>query len=107
VVLHIAPSPNSDLYIKCKRIDDLSTSNMTNTELETSVETENDTSLQMREEQQQPQKQEEQEKIFTDIEHEIGCPRCFDTMTLRSDFDNLYYSCEECGFILYTIKRNL
>jgi len=22
VVLHIAPSPNGDLYIKCKRIDD-------------------------------------------------------------------------------------
>lgn len=47
MVLHIAPSPNSDLYIKCKRIDDLTASNMTNTELETSVETENDTSLQM------------------------------------------------------------
>jgi hypothetical protein len=98
VVLHIAPSPNSDLYIKCKRIDDLSASDMTNTELETSVETENDTSLEMGGEQQQCQKQEE---------HEIECPRCFDTMTLRSDFDNLYYSCEECEFILYTIKRNL
>ena len=107
MVLHIAPSPNGDLYIKCKRIDDLSASDMTNTELETSVETENDTSLQIGGEQQQSQKQEEQEKIFTDIEHEIECPRCFDTMTLRSDFDNLYYSCEECGFILYTIKRNL
>jgi len=80
---------------------------MPNTELETSVETETDTSLQIGGEQQQSQKQEKQEKIFTDIKHEIECPHCYDTMTLRSDFDNLYYSCEECGFILYTIKRNL
>ena len=46
----------------------------------------------------------EQEK-YTDIEHEIECPRCYDIMHLLSDFDSLYYSCEECGFILYTMKR--
>jgi Zn finger protein HypA/HybF involved in hydrogenase expression len=46
----------------------------------------------------------EQEK-YTDIEHEIECPRCYDIMVLLSDFDSLYYSCEECGFILYTMKR--
>ena len=46
----------------------------------------------------------EQEK-YTDIEHEIECPRCYDIMVLLSDFDSLYYSCEECGFILYTVKR--
>ena len=46
----------------------------------------------------------EQEKN-TDIEHEIECPRCYDIMVLLSDFDSLYYSCEECGFILYTMKR--
>ena len=46
----------------------------------------------------------EQEK-YTDIEHEIDCPRCYDTMTLRSDFDSLYYFCEECAFILYTIRK--
>jgi hypothetical protein len=40
-----------------------------------------------------------------DIEHEIECPRCYDTMILLSDFDALYYSCEECGFLLYTVKR--
>ena len=46
----------------------------------------------------------EQEK-YTDIEHEIECPRCYDIMVLLSDFDSLYYSCEQCGFILYTMKR--
>jgi hypothetical protein len=40
------------------------------------------------------------------IEHEIECPRCHDRMELCSDFDNLYYVCEECDFYLYTIKRN-
>ena len=38
------------------------------------------------------------------IEHEIGCPRCYKIMTLCSDFDSLYYHCEECDFSLYTIK---
>jgi len=40
------------------------------------------------------------------IEHEIECPRCNDIMTLSSDFDQLYYSCEACNFSLYTFKRN-
>lgn len=40
------------------------------------------------------------------IEHEIECPRCHDRMELCSDFDSLYYVCEECDFYLYTIKRN-
>ncbi|MEW6604006.1 MAG: hypothetical protein AB1351_04875 [Thermoproteota archaeon] len=40
------------------------------------------------------------------IEHEIECPRCHDSMELCSDFDSLYYVCEECDFCLYTIKRN-
>ena len=40
-----------------------------------------------------------------DIQHEIECTRCYDTMILLSDFDALYYSCEECGFLLYTVKK--
>jgi late competence protein required for DNA uptake (superfamily II DNA/RNA helicase) len=72
---------------------------MADTELETSVKTKN--SPQIEEEEQQQQKQE----IVTDIEHEIDCPRCYDTMTLRSDFDSLYYFCEECAFILYTVRK--
>lgn len=39
------------------------------------------------------------------LEHEIDCPRCRDSMTLCSDFDRLYYFCEECDFFLYTIKK--
>jgi hypothetical protein len=70
---------------------------MADTELETSVKTKN--SPQIEEEQQQKQ------EIVTDIEHEIDCPRCYDTMTLRSDFDSLYYFCEECAFILYTVRK--
>ena len=55
---------------------------MADTELETSVKTEN--SPQIEEQQRQ--------EIATDIEHEIECPRCYDTMTLRSDFYSLYIS---------------
>ncbi|HKX20939.1 MAG TPA: hypothetical protein VJM74_04640 [Nitrososphaeraceae archaeon] len=43
-------------------------------------------------------------KITETIEHEIDCPRCYNIMTLCSDFDSLYYLCEECDFSLYTIK---
>jgi hypothetical protein len=39
------------------------------------------------------------------IENEIDCPRCYDIMILCSDFDSLYYVCENCDFYLYTIKR--
>lgn len=77
---------------------DLTGSSMDNIDLERSIRN----SLQI-EEQKHGQ---EQEKIPTDMEREIECPRCYDTMTLRSDFDSLYYSCDECGFILYTIKRS-
>jgi len=33
-------------------------------------------------------------------EPKIGCPRCHDVMTLLSEFDRLYYFCEECCFTL-------
>lgn len=79
-------------------LDDLIDSNMDNIEVETSIRN----SLQI-EEQKHSQ---EQEKILTDMEREIECPRCYDIMTLRSDFDSLYYSCDKCGFILYTTKRS-
>ena len=49
-------------------------------------------------------KEEEQQVQF--LEHEIECPRCHDNMELCSNFDNLYYVCNECDFCLYTIKRN-
>jgi len=48
--------------------------------------------------------QNETEKHITDsIEYEIECPRCYNVMTLCSNFDTLY-SCEECDFSLYTFK---
>jgi hypothetical protein len=40
------------------------------------------------------------------LEHDIECPRCYNIMTLCSDFDSLYYMCEECDFYLYTIKKS-
>ena len=46
----------------------------------------------------------EEQQVET-LEHEIECPRCRDSMTLCSDFDRLYYFCEECDFFLYTIKK--
>lgn len=49
--------------------------------------------------------QHEVERQVSDtIEHEIGCPRCYNVMTLCSNFDSLYYLCEECDFSLYTLK---
>jgi len=48
---------------------------------------------------------EEQESPVSFLEEEIECPRCHDSMMLCSDFDNLYYTCEECDFCLYTIKK--
>ncbi|HJU80036.1 MAG TPA: hypothetical protein VJ599_10790 [Nitrososphaeraceae archaeon] len=47
---------------------------------------------------------EAERKVSDTIEHEIGCPRCYNVMTLCSDFDSLYYLCEECDFSLYTLK---
>ncbi len=45
-------------------------------------------------------------EVIPFLEHEIECPRCHDSMLLCSDFDNLYYACQECDFCLYTIKKN-
>jgi len=47
-----------------------------------------------------------EEKQIQFMEHEIECPRCHGSMALCSDFDSLYYVCEECDFYMYTIKRN-
>lgn len=40
--------------------------------------------------------------ITDNLENEIECPRCHEIMTLCSDFDYLYYKCEECNLPLYT-----
>lgn len=48
------------------------------------------------------EKKEQQISIMDNLENEIECPRCHDVMTLCSDFDFLYYKCEECYLPLYT-----
>ncbi len=49
--------------------------------------------------------EEEEEEQIPVLEHEMECPRCHGSMALCSDFDSLYYSCDECDFTLYTIKK--
>jgi hypothetical protein len=34
------------------------------------------------------------------MEQEIECPRCYDIMTLSSNFDRLGYICQECDLLL-------
>jgi len=35
----------------------------------------------------------EEDQTLENLEQEIECPRCFDVMTLSSDFDGLLYMC--------------
>ena len=46
------------------------------------------------------EEKENEDKIIKDIEQEIECPRCSDTMTLSSDFDKLLYVCQGCDLLL-------
>jgi DNA-directed RNA polymerase subunit RPC12/RpoP len=43
---------------------------------------------------------EEEDKPTKDLEQEIECPRCYDVMTLSSNFDSIGYVCPECDFWL-------
>jgi len=52
------------------------------------------------------EKKTKQISILNTLENEIECPRCHDIMTLCSDFDFLYYKCEECDLPLYTSPTN-
>jgi hypothetical protein len=51
-----------------------------------------------------PSIEEKQERNDTtaakDIEQEIECPRCYNVMTLSSNFDCIGYVCHECDFLL-------
>ena len=51
-----------------------------------------------------PSIEEEEERNDTkatkDLEQEIECPRCYDVMTLSSNFDSIGYVCHECDFLL-------
>jgi hypothetical protein len=46
------------------------------------------------------QKEENKDQVLRYIEQEIECPRCYDIMTLSSDFDRLLYICQECDLSL-------
>ena len=49
---------------------------------------------------QKEEENENEDKIIKEMEQEIECPRCSDTMTLSSDFDKLGYICQECDLLL-------
>jgi hypothetical protein len=46
------------------------------------------------------EEKENEDQITKNIDQEIECPRCYDTMTLSSDFDKLGYICQECDLLL-------
>jgi hypothetical protein len=46
------------------------------------------------------QDEEKSDDRLKNIEQEIECPRCYDVMTLSSDFDRLGYICQECDLLL-------
>jgi hypothetical protein len=47
---------------------------------------------------------ENEDKIIKEIEQEIECPRCSDTMTLSSDFDKLRYIIKNATNTCYEIE---
>ena len=46
------------------------------------------------------QDEKKNDQMLKNIEQEIECPRCYDVMTLSSDFDRLGYTCQECDLFL-------
>jgi hypothetical protein len=49
---------------------------------------------------QKEEENENEDQITKNMEQEIECPRCYDVMTLSSDFDRLGYLCQECDLLL-------
>jgi cytochrome c-type biogenesis protein CcmH/NrfF len=49
---------------------------------------------------QMEDEEENEDQLTNEIEQEIECPRCSDTMTLSSDFDKLGYTCQGCDLLL-------
>jgi late competence protein required for DNA uptake (superfamily II DNA/RNA helicase) len=46
------------------------------------------------------QTEQTQEPVLTELDNEIECSRCHETMELQSSFDKLMYSCDVCSFLL-------
>jgi hypothetical protein len=49
---------------------------------------------------QKEEENENEDQITKNMEQEIECPRCYDVMTLSSDFDRLGYFCQECDLLI-------
>ena len=49
-------------------------------------------------------REEENNQMNRNIEQEIECPRCYDIMTLSSEFDRLGYFCEVCSFSISKVS---
>ena len=44
--------------------------------------------------------EQKEEPMLSELDMEIQCPRCNETMELCSSFDKLMYSCDSCSFLL-------
>ena len=44
--------------------------------------------------------EQDEEPGLTELDNEIECPRCHESMGLHSSFDKLMYSCESCQFFV-------
>jgi protein-arginine kinase activator protein McsA len=44
---------------------------------------------------------ENDDQMTKDMEQEMECPRCYDMMTLSSDYDRPMYICQECYTYTY------
>jgi len=49
------------------------------------------------------EQEEEPERVLSELDHEIECPRCNEIMELYSKFDELLYSCPSCSLLLKCI----
>ena len=41
-----------------------------------------------------------EQPVLTELDNEIECPRCNETMELHSSFDKIMYTCDSCSFLL-------
>ena len=44
-----------------------------------------------------------EEPMLTELDNEIECPRCHESMELQSSFNKLTYWCEACSFVLKSV----
>jgi phage FluMu protein Com len=56
--------------------------------------------LETKEEPSLEQHQQEENPMLSELDTEIGCPRCNEIMELHSKFDELGYTCDNCSFLL-------